>query len=69
VKLPADGPGGDIVTDPKDLDKEGHFEEDEDHHLHGNNLQFRDCPERRSEEVSQPAGAAGRTSFRKAGDR
>jgi hypothetical protein len=36
TQLLADGLGGDIVTDPKDLDKEGHFEEDEDHHLHGN---------------------------------
>jgi hypothetical protein len=36
ARLLADGLGGDVVVDPKDLDKEGHFEEDEDHHLHGN---------------------------------
>jgi hypothetical protein len=36
IQLLADGLGGDVVTDPKDLDKEGHFGEDEDHHLHGN---------------------------------
>jgi hypothetical protein len=36
IKLLGDGLGGDVVVDPKDLDNEGHFEGDDDHHLHGN---------------------------------
>jgi hypothetical protein len=36
IQLLADGLGGDIVVDPKDLDNEGHFGDEEDHHLHGN---------------------------------
>jgi hypothetical protein len=36
ARLVADKLGGDVVVDPRDLDKEGHFENDENHDLHGN---------------------------------
>jgi hypothetical protein len=29
-------PGGDVTVDPRDLDNEGHFGNEENHDLHGN---------------------------------